>query len=286
MEQQAHNQTEIGKEVGFNRYKFLKNLEFETLTPDEKKEIESYEARHEVTPDQLAYKKSYVERLTTEIPTKDFVFTKENLWKLFIAKYNEVNKKDFEQTTESLSNLKAIFYYFLKDDAFLQCENLHYITKPDFNKGLLIIGNFGNGKTSVMKTFEEVFKGIKNYHFKGYNANEVVKMFEQIKADEFGIDLTRKDFDRKMTKGTVYFDDVKTEREASNYGKVNLFKEILEMRNTNNSKTFITCNFRDGYPNNIEEALNEFSVKYGERVYDRIYEMFNIIEFKGKSFRV
>lgn len=278
-------QTEIGKEVGFNRYRFLKNLDFETLTEDERKEIEIYEAKHQVTPEQLAFRKSYIEKVTNKEPEKVFVFTKKILWTLFLEKYKEVNGKEFIQTPEAMSNVKTLFYYFLKEDEFFKCENLSYITKPDFSKGLLIVGGYGNGKTSVMKTFEAIFKGIKNYHFTSHNANDVVKMFEKIKSDEFGIDLTRKDFDRKMNLGSVYFDDVKTEREASNFGKVNLFKEILEIRSAKTYKTYITCNFKEGFPNNLEKALDEFSTKYGERVYDRIYDMFNIIEFKGKSFR-
>jgi len=98
-----------------------------------------------------------------------------------------------------------------------------------------------------------------------------------------------------MNLGDRYFDDIKTERHASNYGKVNLFKDILENRYNNRvqivkgvtkiNKTFGTCNYKEGYEGNTEVALEEFGEMYGGRIYDRLFEMFNIIEFKGKSFR-
>lgn len=126
--------------------------------------------------------------------------------------------------------------------------------------------------------------------FKGYTANEVVGMFEKCNDD-----ASKKDFERKMNFGSRYFDDIKTERIASNYGKVNIFKDIFETRYNNRiqtvndktiiNKTFATCNYKDGYEGNLEVAVDEFLEKYGGRVYDRLFEMYNIIEFKGKSFR-
>ena len=112
-------------------------------------------------------------------------------------------------------------------------------------------------------------------------------MFEKSSSE-----IQRDEFEKIMWRGSRYFDDLKTERIASNFGKVNIFKEILEERynrmNTNSTsinKTFITCNFKEGFENDIEAAIDEFGEKYGGRVYDRIFEMFNILEFKGLSFR-
>ncbi|OIQ22174.1 MAG: hypothetical protein BM557_02020 [Flavobacterium sp. MedPE-SWcel] len=107
-----------------------------------------------------------------------------------------------------------------------------------------------------------------------------------------GIQRKEIDFETLMWKGSRYFDDLKTERIASNYGKVNIFKELLEERynrvdpkTKKRLKTFVTCNFKEGFEDNLEKAVDEFGEKYGSRVWDRMFEMFNIIEFKGKSFR-
>lgn len=274
----------IGSEtIGFNRYKFLKGLLFDDLTDIEKEEIRLYEERHGVTPEQLKFKKDYIERITTPEATIEFQITKKWLWNNFLLNYKEINRKDFIQTPETLENIKAIMFYFLKDEKFFECVNVNPLSKPSFDKGLLLVGNYGNGKTSVMTAIEKTLKGIKGYHFRTYNTKEVVKLFESITAES---ELTKRDFDNKMNYGVKLFDDLKAERDASNFGKVNLISEILEIRYVNKMKTHATMNYKQGFAGDVEKAVDEIAEKYGDRVYDRMYEMFNIVEFKGKSFRI
>lgn len=274
----------IGNEtIGYNRYKFLKSLLFDDLTDVEKEDIRLYEERNEVTAEQIKFKKDYVEKITAPEVMIDFKISKEWLWKNFLVNYKELNGKDFIQTDETLENIKAIMYYFLKDDNFFFCKNVNPLSKPSFEKGLLIVGSYGNGKTSVMTAIEKTLKGIKGYNFKTYNTKEVVKMFESITVES---ELSKRDFDNKMNYGIKMFDDLKSERDASNFGKVNLLAEILEIRYLNKKLTYATMNFKQGFEGDLEKAVDEIAEKYGDRVYDRVYEMFNIIEFKGKSFRI
>lgn len=283
------NFSKIGDEsnlIGFNKYKFLKSLPYTDLTEKEKEQITQYEEKFKPSPEQLEFKKKYIERLTLEVEEKEVEIKKAWLWQRFLECFKLETGKEFIQNPETIENIKVIMLYFLKSPDFFFCKNLNPLSKPSFDKGLLIVGNYGNGKTSTMKAFEKVFQGIKGYSFKSYNANDVVKMFESIQIDNYTIDLSRKEFDLIMCRGDRYFDDLKTEREASNYGKFNLFKEILEIRSGTKYKTHVTCNYNTKYPDNTEKAIDEFAIKYGERVYDRIFEMFNIIEFKGKSFRI
>ena len=273
-------------EIGFNKYKFLKSLELDDLTEIEINQISEYESRNTVTEEQLAMRKRYVEKAYFEPELKEIVLDKKWFWNQFLINYKILNSKDFIQNPETIDNIKAVMYYFLKDENFFLCSNLNVLSRPSFDKGLLIVGSFGNGKTSIMLAIEKTLRGLKGFHFRSFNANEVVKMFESIKNDNYAIDLSRKDFDNKMTRGDVYFDDLKTERDASNFGKVNLFKEILEMRSQKNNKTYVTMNYKQGFDNDIEKAIDEIAERYGDRVYDRVYQMFNIIEFKGKSQRL
>jgi len=274
----------IGSEtIGFNRYKFLKSLLFDDLSDIEKQEIKLYEERNEVTEEQLKFKKDYVDKITAPEVVIDFKINKKWLWTNFLINYKELNGKDFIQNDETLENIKAIMLYFLKDDEFFECKNLSYLTKPSFEKGLLIVGSYGNGKTSVMTAIEKTLKGIKGYNFKSYNTKEVVKMYESITVES---ELTKRDFDNKMNYGIKMFDDLKAERDASNFGKVNLLSEILEIRYSNKKTTYATMNYKQGFEGDIEKAVDEIAEKYGDRLYDRVYEMFNIIEFKGKSFRL
>jgi DNA replication protein DnaC len=270
--------------IGFNRYSFLMTLQAEDLTDLEQQQILTYNQLHNPTREQQEKLKLYLEKVRNPEIEKEFEFTKKTLWIEFLKTFKELNKVDFMQTSESLENIKPLFYYFLKDEQFLFCKNVHSMSKPSFEKGLLIIGNFGNGKTSVMLTFEKIFQGLKNYSFKSFTANEVVNLFESI-GNDLNSNLTKMEFERKMNHGCRYFDDIKTERHASNFGKVNLFKEILETREKNEVKTYLTANFKAGFPDDVFAAVEEFGDKYGCRVYDRIFKMFNIVVFNGKSFR-
>jgi DNA replication protein DnaC len=131
-----------------------------------------------------------------------------------------------------------------------------------------------------MKAMQMAVQGFDVPSFARYSANKVVELYELCDKAE-----KKSDFWIKMSTGHKLFDDVKTEREASNYGKVNVFKDVFEKRYESKAMTYITCNYQEDAPNDVEKAVNEFGAKYGARVWDRMYEMFNIIEFKGKSFR-
>lgn len=276
--------------IGFNKYQNLKNLPFVSLTDLEKSQISEYESKHLPSKEQSEASKKYVRDMLSPKDKKSFSITALRLWNVFKAHFLMVNNKEFEKNDFTIKNLEPLIYYFAKDERFFECENLSKLSTPSFDKGILIIGTFGNGKTAVMKTFEKIFSTTKGVSFKGYSANEVVTMFEKCVDAE-----TKADFNRKMNLGDRYFDDIKTERQASNYGKVNLFKDILENRYNNRiqttngetkiNRTFGTCNYKEGFEGNSEVALEEFGEMYGGRVYDRLFEMFNIVEFKGKSFR-
>lgn len=207
--------------------------------------------------------------------------TKEWLWKQFAKAFRENEKQPFQsQDKDVIENLKPLMYYFLGNEGeFKKCKNVSRISKPSLKKGLLIIGGYGCGKSSMMYAFEKALRP-SNIRFRSYSANEIVTMFEACT-----IGAEKDEFHRKTRSGTIYFDDVLTEREASNYGKYDLFKEIFEERCALRRRTYISCNYKDGTNNDLEIGLSQFGSRYGSRVYDRLFEMFNVVEFKGKSFR-
>jgi len=272
----------ISSIIGVNKYNHLKSIKPENRTEEEKKMIEIYEAKStQATPEQIQANFDYFDKLKQQKEEFEFSITAKHLWNLFKSNFELVNKKEFQIIPEiTIENLEPIIYYFSKDERFFNCKNLSKLSIPSFEKGLLIIGTYGNGKTSTMRVFEHIFKPIKSMTFKGYSANEVVNMFEKCDSD-----IDRDEFEAKMWRGKRFFDDVKTEKLASNYGKVNIFKEIFEERYSRKLITHATANFKDGFEGDIDAAVEEFGEKYGNRVYDRIFEMYNIIEFKGKSFR-
>lgn len=275
----------IYSDFGQREYDILKLKNKEELTEYEIDQMQNFEEIHFQSEEQKENQKKYWKQVRDSVVEVEKTFTKKELWNLFLKTFKELHGKDFIYDEEILENIKPIMYYFLRDDNFFFCKNLSGLSEPSFDKGILLIGNFGNGKTSVMATFEKIFKGVKSKSFKGYSTNEVVNLFEKINPASNEQIITRPEFDKMMNTGKRYFDDIKTERHASNFGKMNLMKDILEVREKNNLLTHGSCNFKDGFENDIQAGLDEFEEKYGSRLYDRIFKMFNIIEFKGKSFR-
>lgn len=204
----------------------------------------------------------------------------EILAQTFIHKFNEIEKKVFIKNEENIQKLKALLYYFTKNESFYSSTLLNKsCSKPSFEKGLLIIGGYGTGKTSYFKALEAAFKELRFTYLTIKNTQELVLEYECLSQS------AKAAFFDSVNKGKWVFDDLLNEGEANNYGKKNLLKHILELRCHHKKLTFATCNYDPNYPNDLENGLMQFHNRYGGRVYDRLFEMFNIIEFKGKSMR-
>ncbi len=261
-------------------YDWLKT--FKSLTAEEQAKIDEYEANIEPQ----VYKKP-VKKSQESIPVQKIIWTKKLFWETFKKAYKMKTLNDFVENEETLANVGVVINYFLNNEKFFDSPRLiknSGSTKlnPSFQKGLLIFGNYGNGKTSIMSSIEYMMK---HYRipgwFKGSKAHELVTKFEGIETPS-----AKQEFYSKYGGHRIYLDDVKKEKIASNYGKVDVIREILEKRYDNKAITHITCNQREGDAQmNVDDALAEFGERYGGHIYDRMFEMFNIIEFKGKSFR-
>lgn len=267
--------------IGRHKYADLKSLK--ELTEEQVKDVAAYEESKLklVKPEKAEKMLSYAKSLYYESTPKSLNVTAEILWRMFFPEYKRLFNQEYLKTKDSELNLAAIILYFSKDERFFKNKRLTKITKPSFEKGILVVGGFGNGKSTSMRTVQSLLNQSASMRFGFKNANDVVEMYEKCENPS---DKDR--FWRIMKHQNMCFDDVKTERQASNYGKANLFKDILEKRSDEfPHKTHILCNYKDGYKGNVQEAVNEFGEMYGGRVDDRIYKMFNVIEFKGKSFR-
>ncbi|WNH10010.1 hypothetical protein [Thalassobellus suaedae] len=289
---------QIGKLIGKRKYEALKaldlenitdetllafNLQFKNITVGEAlKMIKDYEEKYTYLSGDVAKKVGeYFEKINKpQSEKKSKELDKELLWELFTKNYFINEGVRYSKELQSIENIKPLIYYFIGDlENFKNCNNVSELSEPSLNKGLLIIGGYGNGKTSVMKAFESSFKK-SNIVFRSYTTNDLVMMYEAI-DNQFDKDL----YNNNLRSGTIYFDDVLSERDASNFGKVNIMKEIFEERYNRSLRTYITCNYKDDTNDDLEVGLAQFGERYGSRVYDRLFSMFNIIEFKGKSFR-
>ena len=221
--------------------------------------------------------------------------------------YKEANNCDFKSKNPFSENeepfllIKTLFYYFLTDNRFFKSPLLSKISEPSFNKGLLIIGGFGCGKTSIFRAIKRLFneyikliqsndfsneKYLMNcLRFDACTSTDVVLNYSNSKDTSYCQDIIT----NLIRPTPLYIDDILREDDAYNYGKRNIFKEVLSARADKNYKTYLTCNYleidEDGKTADTLESLNQFRKKYDGRIYDRLFQMFNIIELKGKSFR-
>lgn len=154
--------------------------------------------------------------------------------------------------------------------------------KWDIEKGLLISGHIGTGKTLAMKIMQKIFGG-----FTIINSRYLVREFltdgimvaNRYGKESFG-QAPQGNLDKKKPK-TYCFDDFGLEEVNSKlYGnQSNIMMEVLldryDMFLGYEMKTFATTNLT---PELIEK-------NYGERVRDRMREMMNYIVLTGKSKR-
>ncbi len=210
-------------------------------------------------------------------------YSKEQLWKWFLCCFNEIHSKPFQYTKEYMhTNYAAVFKYFLNDKSFFNCPNLYkHKLAPNFNKGLMIVGKVGLGKTHIMQVFEKLFHKYKPNSFKIIETYSVVEEYESLKTPK-----CKQDFYKRYSQGTLLFDDLNSERIANNFGKVNVMKEIIFRRHNNGCKTHFTMNPFPGLEESPLQNLLQLQDFYDARIADRLFEMCNYITIRGKSKRV
>ncbi len=276
------------------------------LTKEEENQITEFEKDKAITDEAAIIRQAeYLKSVRSNEPkvyetTKGVEINKKTLYVAFKQVFFELNGYQYIETPESLKNIEAVVKYFAKDPDFFNCSTLiknidGVAVVPSFDKGLLIVGNYGNGKSTTMKCFEifinhnfkiAIDKKWDNAHewkrirFSIANCHNLISEYEGLSNPE-----AKKLFFEKYSGFRYSFDDLKKEKIASNYGLINIMQAILEKRHDGNKITFATCNYPENHPNDLSKALLEFGEKYGGHIYDRLFKMFNIIEFKGKSFR-
>lgn len=260
----------IGKIIRRTEYEFLKKFP-NTWTDDEKNKIRDYEAVHK--SNKYSLPKDYFKKTQIK-PLERLNYAW--LSKCFKKEFELNERKNLVLNADNRKVFKLVTQYFAKDEAFEQFEDDKIaLNQFKLNKGLLIIGGVGCGKTAMMRTFHQIGKkiiqarGDNIMYFQIISCNALVREYE-------GLEQRDKEyfFDRNI-KGVKYFDDFGTEEDASNFGKVNLMKNILEERYLRGSKCHLSTNL----------SPKEINDKYGFRVYDRLKEMFNVIVMNGTSFR-
>jgi len=179
---------------------------------------------------------------------------------------NVTNRK-FSMDENNRWVIEGLCVYFSQDSRF---SHINTINENSLGKGLLLIGECGTGKTLISKTIHKMFLKVPKRAFGYVNSNNVVKEYD--KKGEDGI--------LKYMTGEWYFDDFGSEDKGKFYGKEQeIFKSILEAR----YDLFIDKGIKTYLSTNLDPAA--MKKRYGDRVYSRINEMFNIIIIGGEDRR-
>ncbi|MBF4983034.1 hypothetical protein FNJ87_01335 [Nonlabens mediterrranea] len=175
-----------------------------------------------------------------------------------------------------------LFNYYLKDEEYCTRKNI------DPNKGLLLVGGNGVGKSTIIKMFAEFFISGKPKVYSMCDLSEKVSIDGIAALDIINY---QRDF---------ILDDVGSEMQSVYYGTRNeVFSSILmnfEQKNfpaytpdENNFVTKLSSSDISSTRTNpkiharifasTNFTLQEFEDRYGKRVYSRMAEYFNIINF-------
>jgi DNA replication protein DnaC len=154
-----------------------------------------------------------------------------------------------------------------------------YMTgSPDFrgdhHKGLMIIGNFGTGKTTIVNAMCEFYLAMRNRVIHSISS---VELTAAVRKGEKAVEF--------YSQKPLFIDEIGRETEKVNdYGtEIRPIADILSIRYAKGALTFATSNF-------VVEKVHAkgglcLEDKYGTYISDRMREMFNIIVMRGESRR-
>lgn len=192
---------------------------------------------------------------------------KKVFWKLFRS-----HAQGFQITSENQHIIFSIFRYFLQQADFNEYGVIK--NKAALDKGLLVYGDYGVGKTTLFDTIHSIGKlilkhtGSTQLWFPRISTINILNGYYESQKD-----LTGNFKLENYCRGKLYLDDLGKEDKAFN--REEIIGRLLFERHRRKLKTFVTTN----------ENPSAIAARYGNHIGDRLPEMFNIIKWEGKSWR-
>jgi len=193
------------------------------------------------------------------------LITKPLFWKLF-----RFQAPQFIIKPQNEEIIYSIFRYFLQLPDFNDYGVIK--NKADLDKGLLVDGDYGVGKSSLFDAIHEIGRTIVT------KTQNTQLWFPRIST----IHMLNQYFESQKNAGSnfklenyccgkLYLDDLGKEDKA--YNREEIIGKLLFERHHRKLKTYVTTN----------EKPSAIAARYGNHIGDRLPEMFNIIKWEGES---
>lgn len=199
-----------------------------------------------------------------------------------VNRAKEIFKGQFQLDENNEEVFDLLCHYFVNSEAFESKAAQLGIDNPHLEKGIMLAGNFGSGKTWLMKLFA---KNKKMPYFMR-SAKRIAQEYLQSETKEIPQEYL-KPFKNAVNDASVFYqplsglciDDLGSEDIKNNFGnKTNVIGDLIEQRYF---KEFYGV-FLHGSTNLSGQELKTF---YGERVVSRMKQVFNFIELPGNDRR-
>lgn len=179
--------------------------------------------------------------------------TKDQFIKLFIeAATSRMFGNSFKVDDNNRETINQLFYFLVNSDKF----------EGDLNRGIIIMGNIGNGKTVIMESFIDVFNATSDKVITSIHAKDVARLTSEMPIGHYN-------------KRPLFIDDIGKEQDTIKvYGTIqHPMEDLINERYKNFALTFMTSNYK--YEN----------MAYPKHATDRLRQMMNKLVLKGESRR-
>lgn len=190
-------------------------------------------------------------------------------------------EQDFTLTDKNKKILNLLFLYFIGSKDFPELMYTLTGTRGSLNKGNMLVGGVGVGKTLFFKIFKDFTKstiGVNSYQ--SIEAIDIINEVTVSGASSFD-KFTHNKTNGTPTPITFYIDDIASKNEnVKHFGTdYNVIEHLLYLRyNVFSRYGILTHTSTNIYPAQMKNV-------YDIRTIDRFKEMFNIIELDGLSWR-
>lgn len=232
---------------------------------------------HKLQEEALRQKEEYNRKIAKSKMDFDVIRT------FMFNRAKEIFKYDFVIDDENTDCFDLLCYYFTENqEGFERLANVMGVSNPSLDKGLLICGNPGTGKTDMMKLFQKNTRQVYYMRPAKKVCADFLKSSDKLIPEEY-TDLYQLSVNDPATLyqkvAGICIDDMGAESEKNNYGNhTNVIGELIEIRYDSG----FMGPLMHGTTNLSAEELTAF---YGERVVSRMRQKFNFIELGEKDRR-